>query len=513
MKGLLNSLISLSLSASIAMGASPYATTSATQGSSPPTTYAYDSAGNRIYNSQGQAILMGLIGKPERIQQGTQKTFFHYATSGRRYLRKHADQSTTLYVGGLEYRLPPPDEANPPKSIVHVKAYGYSLIAQVDASTSNPQYHFFLQDTLANPLSIVDDSGEVVTRKRFEPWGEMTDASGVAIPPTRENEETRGFTGHETIATGNLIHMNGRVYDPSLSLFLGPDRFLQGNSIASLNRFSYVQNSPVNFTDPTGWKMAFVPLEDASVFRKNSRFVSEKLYNQKINHLNASIANATSNPRLNRIHRGFQRSAKHGFLIDIAKDHATLSSTSSDAVYTIKFGAENELSSIQDAFSREWNSITDRHKIGRISNAPSPDFVDLGEAHANHQGRLRMNTGKTKALREVWNEDGTRSTIYSFGINSKGIPFGIPKVDFVIMQDLRLKLGFRHLHIGQGITWFLAAGEMEIGPNGEVLKVNERSGHIRPNTAQFSQFSTWFEMIGVDTSNTTFQAGNFFDWK
>lgn len=59
--------------------------------------------------------------------------------------------------------------------------------------------------------------------------------------------------GHENIASANLIHMNGRVYDPQIGQFLGPDRFRKGLSIASLNRFALGRNRSPNVIDPTGW--------------------------------------------------------------------------------------------------------------------------------------------------------------------------------------------------------------------------------------------------------------------
>jgi RHS repeat-associated protein len=51
-----------------------------------------------------------------------------------------------------------------------------------------------------------------------------------------------------------LIHMNGRVYDPELGRFMSADPFVQApyNS-QSYNRYSYVFNNPLSFTDPSGY--------------------------------------------------------------------------------------------------------------------------------------------------------------------------------------------------------------------------------------------------------------------
>lgn len=48
-------------------------------------------------------------------------------------------------------------------------------------------------------------------------------------------------------------HMNGRVYDPQLGRFLSVDPvFAHPTNAQSLNPYSYVLNSPLSLTDPTG---------------------------------------------------------------------------------------------------------------------------------------------------------------------------------------------------------------------------------------------------------------------
>lgn len=53
--------------------------------------------------------------------------------------------------------------------------------------------------------------------------------------------------------------MNGRIYDPLLGRFLSADLVVQfpGN-LQSYNRYSYVQNNPVTFTDESGHLLNFV---------------------------------------------------------------------------------------------------------------------------------------------------------------------------------------------------------------------------------------------------------------
>jgi hypothetical protein len=48
--------------------------------------------------------------------------------------------------------------------------------------------------------------------------------------------------------------MNGRIYDPTLGRFLQADPHIQApKNSQSLNRYSYVLNNPLSYTDPSGY--------------------------------------------------------------------------------------------------------------------------------------------------------------------------------------------------------------------------------------------------------------------
>jgi len=67
-------------------------------------------------------------------------------------------------------------------------------------------------------------------------------------------ETNRAFTGHEQIAElSGLIHMNARVYDSDIGRFLSADTMIQyPNHSQGYNRYAYVRNNPMMFTDPSG---------------------------------------------------------------------------------------------------------------------------------------------------------------------------------------------------------------------------------------------------------------------
>jgi RHS repeat-associated protein len=64
-----------------------------------------------------------------------------------------------------------------------------------------------------------------------------------------------GFTGHEHDPELGLVNMKGRLYDARLARFITPDPFVtEPLNPQGLNRYSYVQNNPVNYVDPTGFQ-------------------------------------------------------------------------------------------------------------------------------------------------------------------------------------------------------------------------------------------------------------------
>jgi RHS repeat-associated protein len=64
----------------------------------------------------------------------------------------------------------------------------------------------------------------------------------------------RGYTGQEQLDDLSLVHLNGRVYDPMTGRMTSPDPTIPDPyDLQSLNRASYVRNSPMDKVDPTGF--------------------------------------------------------------------------------------------------------------------------------------------------------------------------------------------------------------------------------------------------------------------
>ena len=122
--------------------------------------------------------------------------------------------------------------------------------------TNTPRY--LHKDHLGSVVAITNESGTIVESLAYDAWGKrrpattwQTPAPGVFMAVV---ELRRGFTMHEHIDHVGLIHMGGRVYDPELGRFLSPDPFVQfPASTQGFNRYAYVSNNPLSYTDPSGY--------------------------------------------------------------------------------------------------------------------------------------------------------------------------------------------------------------------------------------------------------------------
>ena len=101
---------------------------------------------------------------------------------------------------------------------------------------------------------LTDEDGNIAERRHFDPWGQVLkveDGAGNALDKLTLLD--RGFTGHEHLQTVGLINMNARLYDPALHRFLQPDNYVQDPfNTQNFNRYGYVLNNPLLYTDPTG---------------------------------------------------------------------------------------------------------------------------------------------------------------------------------------------------------------------------------------------------------------------
>ena len=94
---------------------------------------------------------------------------------------------------------------------------------------------------------------DTITQPNSSPFANINSAYGFG---NNSGWLTRGFTGHEHLPQFNLINMNGRLYDPIVGRMLSVDNNVaDATNTQAYNKYSYVVNNPLKYTDPSGWKL------------------------------------------------------------------------------------------------------------------------------------------------------------------------------------------------------------------------------------------------------------------
>ena len=235
--------------------AGPHAVTSAGGG-----TYTYDANGNNL-TGNGRTIKYTTFDKPFEISTSAHTTSFAYGPDRARYKRIDVGTSgttTTRYIGNVEI-IERPDGKTEKKRYVAGIAIETQHFTASNASAGT-EIAYLHKDHLGSIDVITDRSGLILAELSFDAWGERRNASNWVPLTTAQllgfnsSITTRGYTGHEMLDEVGIIHMNGRIYDPTLARFLQADPHVQDAfNTQSLNRYSYVLNNPLNATDPTGF--------------------------------------------------------------------------------------------------------------------------------------------------------------------------------------------------------------------------------------------------------------------
>jgi RHS repeat-associated protein len=122
-------------------------------------------------------------------------------------------------------------------------------------TASADSVYYVIKDHLGSVMTIAAEDGHAREYLSYDPWGKRRNPADWTCDSTLTVQFTsRGYTGHEHIDETCLINMNGRVYDPLVGLFISPDPLIQEPfNPLSYNRYSYVQNNPLQYTDPSGY--------------------------------------------------------------------------------------------------------------------------------------------------------------------------------------------------------------------------------------------------------------------
>ena len=107
-------------------------------------------------------------------------------------------------------------------------------------------YLFICDEVGAVRLVVDSETGTIVQRMDYDAWGQITYDSNPGFQPF-------AFGGGIYDADTGLTRLGARDYDAAVGRWTTPDPI--GPASGQANFYAYVQNNPVNFTDPSGLKI------------------------------------------------------------------------------------------------------------------------------------------------------------------------------------------------------------------------------------------------------------------
>jgi RHS repeat-associated protein len=167
-----------------------------------------------------------------------------------------SNTTAKLWAGACEYI----NQNGQQKTLTYLSGPEGVFALHIIYPNGSDSIRYIHKDHLGSWHTITDENGNLLQELSFDAWGNRRNpatwrAFSGKVPAHLFD---RGFTGHEHLYSFQLINMNGRIYDPLVSRMLSPDNFIQAPDFSqSFNRYSYVWNNPLVYTDPSGdWLMA-----------------------------------------------------------------------------------------------------------------------------------------------------------------------------------------------------------------------------------------------------------------
>jgi len=217
--------------------------------------FIYDENGN-VENDGSRTFTYASFDKPTRITKGTASSDMKYGVDRDLYYKvdNTVENGSSVsykryYIGAYEKVVRTGGNGNMTE---HKYNIGNAVLTYRDGSNTTSFIH---ADNQGSVIATTNHVGQVTTQDIYDPFGKQSEVYRASVyitslPPITD----KGYTGHKQMNHVDIIHMNGRIYDPTLGRFLQADQHIQApNNSQNYNRYSYVLNNPLSYTDPSGY--------------------------------------------------------------------------------------------------------------------------------------------------------------------------------------------------------------------------------------------------------------------
>jgi len=245
-------------------------------------TYQYDANGNQTTRVIGSDTLNLIYDAENRLVEVKKNdnviATFVYDGDGRR-VKSVMGSETILFVGG-HYEI-----KNPGSGQEVTKYYFAGALRIAIRKYTIPQsqeLNYLLGDHLGSTSLTTDDTGNLLVETRYKAWGEVRYTTPNQTLPTRYTYTGQySYINDEATDLGSagfgLMFYNARWYDPALGRFAQADTIIPGG-VQGYDRYAYVNNSPIRYTDPSGHKVTCEVDENCKQSQRLSRFTGTKFW-------------------------------------------------------------------------------------------------------------------------------------------------------------------------------------------------------------------------------------------
>jgi RHS repeat-associated protein len=200
-------------------------------------TYAYDENGNMTRRNTSRVIAYNYDNRVTSITDEANTYTYTYDGASER-MKKVENEVTTYYF------FPKYEEEYKDGEAPNIVKYYFANKERIAQRSTKEGLEYFHKDHLGSSVRLSSESGQFVKEIGYKPFGEVYYSNNFFNTNIKVKYQ---YTDQELDAT-NLMDYGARLYDPALGRFISPDTILDG-----LNRYTYVKNSPVRYTDPTGY--------------------------------------------------------------------------------------------------------------------------------------------------------------------------------------------------------------------------------------------------------------------
>jgi len=129
-------------------------------------------------------------------------------------------------------------------NLTHRYLYGPGVDQIIADQNSSGQVLWALTDNQGTVRDVIDSNGVVLNHIQYDSFGQVTGETNPTV------DFRFGYTGREFDEETGLYYYRARYYDPKVGRFISEDPI--GFNGGDANLYRYVDNSPVNGTDPDG---------------------------------------------------------------------------------------------------------------------------------------------------------------------------------------------------------------------------------------------------------------------